>query len=386
MIVGFDVSQTGSLKAGCGYFADGLVRGLAALDETTQYLLYPTFGGDFWDDQWPRSTVHLRRPNVRRSLGHRTLAELRRFWDEEPADLELQLGQPDIVHSNNFFCPTGLRRARLVYTLHDVAFVHHPEWTTEENRVACFTGVFRASVGADHIIANSRATRDDFLQVFPHVAPERISVVHPASRFTPGATVGNRPAALAGMAPGQFWLSVATLEPRKNHARLLRAYARYVATSPAEALPLVLAGGRGWLMDDFQATIDVLGLGRNVLLLGYVPDDELAWLYEHCFAFVYVSTFEGFGMPVLEAMSLGAAIVSSDATSLPEVVGDAGLLVDPFDEPAIASALTRLGSDEALRRNLQLEARQQASHFSWRHSAEQVRDIYRELPPRAAQP
>jgi glycosyltransferase involved in cell wall biosynthesis len=175
---------------------------------------------------------------------------------------------------------------------------------------------------------------------------------------------------------------VATLEPRKNHVRLLHAYARYVACAQADALPpmpLVLAGGRGWLMDDFVVLIDKLGLTGRVQLLGYVADEELAWLYEHCFAFVYVSTFEGFGMPVLEAMSLGAAVISSNATSLPEVVGDAGLLVDPFDEAAMAAALVRLATDEPLRRSLQTRAREQAAHFSWRRSAQQVKALYAEL-------
>lgn len=378
MIVGFDVSQTGRFKAGCGYFADSLIRALVPLDPSTRFVLYPTFGAGVWDDQWPRSTVQLKAKNVRRGLAHRTLADLETFWSDEPHDLDVRLSQPDIVHSNNFFCPTGLRHARLVYTLYDLAFVHHPEWTTEENRVTCFDGVFGASIRADHLIAISRATRDDFLDVFPHVPPERVSVVYPASRFAePGPS--RRPSALAAAGAQRFWLSVATLEPRKNHLRMLRAYARHVAQHPADALPLVLAGGRGWLMDDLDRQVDELQLRGRVVLTGYVDDAELRWLYEHCFAFVYASVHEGFGLPVLEAMSVGAAVISSNATSLPEIVADAGLLVDPLDEMAIGRAFERLHTDETLRRSLQQRAQPRSAAFSWRTAARQVDEIYREL-------
>ena len=127
-----------------------------------------------------------------------------------------------------------------------------------------------------------------------------------------------------------------SLEPRKNHRRLLEAYAR-----SGSSLPLVLAGGKGWLMDDF------MGPGERpagVVLTGYVADSELEWLYRNCFGFVYPSLFEGFGMPVLEALSLGAPVICSNTTSLPEVAGEAGLLVDPLDAGAIAAAMARLAS------------------------------------------
>ncbi|MBV9354377.1 MAG: glycosyltransferase family 1 protein, partial [Chloroflexi bacterium] len=120
MIVGFDVSQTGEAKAGCGYFADSLMRSLAAIDHDNQYLLYPTFGTGVWDAHWPRSTLRLPQPNVRRGIGHRSASELNAFWSNPTPDFERQLGNPDIIHANNFFCPVGVKRARVVYTLHDL--------------------------------------------------------------------------------------------------------------------------------------------------------------------------------------------------------------------------------------------------------------------------
>jgi glycosyltransferase involved in cell wall biosynthesis len=375
-VIGFDVSQTGRFKAGCGYMADTLMRHLARLDHENQYILYPTFGGAVWDEHWASTTLQVNQGNIRRGLGHRKLIELETFWAQPIADLDAKLGNPDVVHSNNFFCPTTLRRARLVYTLHDLAFVDHPEWTTEDNRITCFTGALAASVHADHIIAVSHATRHHFLQVFPYYPTDRISVVYSASRFADGSTLARRPIVLETTPTSGFWLSVGTLEPRKNYGRLLRAYARYVQSVSA-ALPLVIAGGKGWLVDDLERQIDELSLRGRVRLLGYVDDSELVWLYEHCFAFVYVSTFEGFGLPVVEAMSFGAAVVVGNTTSLPEIVGSAGIMVDPFDEDQISRAMQRMATDSAYRSSLHSASRERANQFSWPDAALRVLEIYR---------
>lgn len=377
MIVGFDVSQTGRAKAGCGYVADSLIRHLAAVDTDNEYLLYPTFGDGVWDANWPKTTVQLGQPNVRRGLGHRLFSELETFWRSGSVDLDAALGSPDVVHSNNFFCPTGLRRARLVYTLHDLGFLEHPEWSVEENRLTCFGGVFNASVYADRVVAVSNHTRQHFLATFPHYPAERISVVYPASRFSARPPAA-RPTDLPPLEPSGFWLSVGTLEPRKNTQRLLRGYARLKAQL-GHVPPLVLAGGKGWLMDDFERTIDDLHLHRDVILLGYVRDPVLQWLYENCYAFAYLSMFEGFGLPVVEAMSLGAAVISSNMTSLPEVVGDAGLQVDPLDDDAILAAMLKVSTGEIDRQALKERASARAKTFSWTRAAQDVREIYREL-------
>ncbi len=374
MRIGFDVSQTGSAKAGCGYFADSLIRHLAEIDTENEYILYPTFGGVYWDPHWPDATCQIDRPNFRRGVGHASLDEAQQFWDNPPPDLETRLGNPDIIHANNFFCPTGLQNTRLVYTLHDLAFIEHPEWSTEPNRVGCFTGVFNASLYADVIIAVSDYSRQHFLQVFPHYPADRIVVIHEASRFSyrPDLT---KPLSLSRLAPEQFWLTVGTLEPRKNHLRLLRAYAQ-LKTLLGKTFPLVLAGGTGWLMDEFEKTLDDLGLRQDVILLGYVGDTELQWLYQNCFAFVYPSLFEGFGLPVVEAMSLGAAVIASDATSIPEIVGDAGILCNPSGDEAVAQAMLQVSLQEQLRQRVREMALHRAAKFSWHAAARAVLGSY----------
>ena len=377
MRIGFDISQTGKAKAGCGWLADSLIRQLAEIDARNEYVLYPTFGDGYWDIVGPESTVHIDKPNFQRGLSHATMAEMREFWRNPPSDLETRLGMPDIVHANNFFCPRGLRRARLVYTLYDMMFLEHPESTTEANRNVCFTGVFNASLYADFIVAISHYSRDHFLETFPHYPSDRIAVAHPASRFHFQPEYA-QPRRLAHLSPGRFWLNVGTLEPRKNQRRLLLAYACLKAELGG-SFPLVLAGGKGWLMEDFEKFVVELGLQRDVIPLGYVAETELQWLYQNCFAFLYPSLYEGFGLPVLEAMTLGAPVITSNRTSLPEVVREAGLLVDPLQEEEISRAMLKLSTDPALRASLGDRSRKRAKQFSWSQTANEVLNVYEQV-------
>lgn len=383
MRIGFDVSQTGAGKAGCGFFADSLVQALAEADAENEYVLYPAFGTGWWDPDHARTTRRVARPNFRRGPEGMSHEASVAFWRDPPGDAERVLGAPDVVHANNYFCPRGLQHARTVYTLYDLVPLDHPEYLTEANRLVCFDGLFEASLRADLLLAISRHSRARFLAHFPHVPPERVRVVYPSSRFEDGRPP-RADAAPEGLEPGRFLLSVGTLEPRKNLRRLLAAYARATAGTQ-DAPPLVLAGGRGWLEDGLTEHVASLGIDGRVRVLGYVGDETLRWLYASCRAFAYPSLVEGFGLPVLEALSLGAAVVTSDRTSLPEVAGDAALSVDPADEDALCAALRRLVEEPALRDGLRARARERARAFSWAGAARQTLDLYREacaLPPR----
>ena len=372
MRIAYDITQTGKDKAGCGYFAYSLIRALAEIDLHNEYLLLNSFGEFIWDARASPASCGIQRANFKPGPHHDVP---RRFWHSPPLDLDTALGNPDVVHSNNFFCPTGLRRAHLVYTLYDLSFLDHPEWTTEANRTLCFDGVYHASLYADTILAISEYSRAHFLRTFPHYSPENVQVIYPASRYTRSAHQ-KRPRKLPGqVSEGKFWLCVGTLEPRKNHLGLLRAYARHKSRS-GKVFPLVHAGGPGWLMNDFKDQIRNLNLQADVILLGYVDDTALQWLYQNCFAFVYPSYFEGFGLPVLEAMSLGAAVVASNTTSIPEIVGEAGILVNPADYEQIANALDELAGDEKRLTTLRSAATQQASLFSWERAAMETINLY----------
>jgi len=384
MRIGFDVSQAGKNKAGCGYFADGLINALTKQPADCEYVLYPSFG-DFFFDSDNSQSFQIEQSHVSYGPRHRTIAEATSFW--KAADLEQRLEGVDIVHANNFWCPRQpLEHVRLVYTLYDLSFLEEPGWTTETNRSGCFHGVFGAATTADWIVSISHATRDHFLRVFPSFPEERVKVIFPASRFSSFEQPDARPKCLDGVSAGNYWLSVGTIEPRKNHERLLQAYAKYRANG-GRSMPLVLAGGSGWLMGDFSQLIAELGLSNDVIVTGYVTDQELCWLYRNCHAHIYVSLFEGFGMPVLEGMQCGAPTIASRSTSIPEITGNAAILVDPTDVDAIAGALALISDNRDLCRSLSQRARAQAQNFGWDMSAGRLLDVYqlaREMPKRLA--
>lgn len=375
MKIGFDISQTGNNKAGCGYFADSLIQALIDLDRENEYVLYPRFGTSFWDPEAIKTTLKIDRPNVTRKLIGTDFGKSMAFWKNPPPDAEEELGNPDIIHANNYSCPRGLKRTRIVYTLYDLHFLEYPELTTEQNRCVCFEGIFAAAIHADCVISISHYSRDRFLEVFPHYPAERIRVVHLGSRFPLGQNLEGKSRIFKGLKPDEFWLAVGTLEPRKNLRRLIEAFALYRRQTRLR-YPLVLAGGKGWLEDDLGEFIKQLGLTDNVRLLGYVSDEELSWLYRNCFSFVYPSLYEGFGLPVLEAMGQGAAVITSNSTSLPEVAGDAAHFVNPFDELDLVRAFEKLAGDNDYHAELKRRAEIQAKKFSWEKSAAKVLNIY----------
>jgi glycosyltransferase involved in cell wall biosynthesis len=371
--IGFDVSQTGHAKAGCGYFADSLIRALAAHQNAPEWLLYSNFGEDFWDPDHGRATTRL--PEAQRFFENFTHREAQAFWGNPPADFEARLGSPHIVHANNFYCPRHLKKSKLVYTLHDLAVFALPDLTTEANRLVCANGLFNASLHADLVLANSHFTRAHFLKTFPHFPEEQIEVVHPASRFSPADGRG-RP--LRGLRAGSFWLAVGTLEPRKNWRLLLETYAGMRRAGQTDRM-LVLAGSPGWLEEGLTEHIRSLGIEQAVVRTGYVNDAQLRWLYANCFAFVYPSLFEGFGMPVLEALSMGAAVVTSNSSSLPEVAGEASILVDPESQESLARAMLRMETDPGWLARCRTAAPDQAAKFSWADSAARVLAHYEAL-------
>lgn len=371
MKIGFDISQTGKAKAGCGYFADTLISNLINSDQDNEYLLYSTFGTRFWDPEHSKRTRRIKRNNCINLLNDLSHQESLSFWSEVKPINEERLGKPDIVHANNFSCPS-FTNARVVYTLYDLSFLEYPEFTSEENRWQCFNGVFDAATKADFIIAISEYSRQRFLQIFPHFPEERTRTIYLGSRFEEM----NNEKPVSSLTSNQFWLSVCTLEPRKNLRLTLKAYKQYIDLH-CDPKPLVLAGGKGWLEDDIDEFIANLGLTQYVQKLGYVDDATLIWLYKNCWAFIYPSIYEGFGLPVLEAMSFGAPIITSNTTSLPEVGGDAVLYVDPTNEMELVKAFEKMREPD-FRTCLRVKGQKRAAMFSWAKTAEQVLQLYKD--------
>ena len=381
MHIGFDISQTGSGKAGCGYFAHSMIQEMLKIGPEHRYSLFLSFGDFYFNAHMSK-----RGPYTGRHVHYGPLYHSREaahaFW--MMPDIEASLGNPDIVHANNFWCPLQLSSSRLIYTFYDICFAVNPSWTTEANRVGVFNGVFRSAIAADWVVAISESSQAYYLKMFPHFPKERIRVIYPCSRFADVTLEGKKPKTMEHIRAGGYWLSVGTIEPRKNQRRLAEAYAHYLALG-GMPMPLVLVGGKGWLMDDFQKSLSELGISDHVMITGYVSDEELIWLYRNCYANLYPSLFEGFGLPVLEGMQFGAPTLASQSTSMPEVAGEAAILLDPQDIEGWAQAMLRLVKNKGERKQLSQAARKQAEKFDSKRSAAALLQLYEEalaLPKR----
>ena len=367
------MSQAGPRKAGCGFYAAALLEALLSMPGDHQLTLLGSFGSFAHQ---PLQALQPPRRGCR--WGPRLLlrSQAARFWNRRQR-VERCLSGVDLLHANSFWSPSWPVRPALVYTVYDLSFAEHPDWHRQSNRLGCFAGMQRAAAWADWFVAISEASRNAFLRHFPHVPAERVRVIYPASRFSqPGfAFQPQAPRAARWLADRPFLLSTGTIEPRKNQLFLLEAYGRFRAQG-GMPVPLVLAGGEGWLMDDFQHQLARFPWAADVHWLGYVSDAELAWLYSHCLINLYPSHYEGFGLPVLEGMGFGAPVICSNTTSLPEIVAEAGMLLPPDDGDAWVAALVALTAMPERRKALAGAARARARSFDWQRSAVALLGLY----------
>lgn len=278
----------------------------------------------------------------------------------------------DVIHAPILILPPR-KKTPLVVTVFDLTFLMFPQHHHRSTRVLIGSGLRRAVRDADLFLAISENTKRDLVRLCG-VAPARVRVTPLAADplFRPVHDPGVL--ALHGI-DRPYVLYVGTLEPRKNVAVLLHAFA---ALEDKETL-LVLAGAKGWMYDEMFALISRLGLEDRVRVLGFVANEDLPALYSQAQVFVYPSLFEGFGLPVLEAMQCGAPVITTNVSSLPEVAGDAAILISPDDASGLAAGLTRLLSEPALRAEMQGKSLERAARFSWRQTAEMTAEAYHDV-------
>jgi glycosyltransferase involved in cell wall biosynthesis len=371
-VVGFDGTALLPPRAGVGNYLARLLRALVAVDRERAYLLY---------SKAPLGALEPALAGVGRPAGHFPPSYW--LWTQAVLPGVIRRSRADVCHYVNGLAP--LRHpGPFVFTVHDLSLFRHPRhhpWS----RLLTVRVIFRVAVKrAAALVAVSEFTRRELLDVLGP-PPAKVHVVYEAApeEFGPAAD----PAALAALRrryalPESFVLSVGTLEPRKNLFRLLRAFR--AARDLGADTTLVLAGPPGWRMARFQPAIRALGLADRVRCVGYVPEADLRGLYAAATVLAYPSLYEGFGLPVVEAMACGTPVLSSAGTALAEVCGEAAVLVDPEDEHAIAQGLARLLRDRALRQDLRERGLARAATFSWRRAARQVLGVYDEILGRAA--
>lgn len=308
-------------------------------------------------------------------------APVRIAWEQTVLPVAARRQGLDLLH-----CPVNvipaLSPCPTVLTIHDLIFLRYPEGYHPTKRFYLKAMTGWSARHATHVIAVSEATRQDVIELLG-VSPGHVTTVQNGvgSQFGPISMERKREFKLSQRLPERVVFYVGTLEPRKNLSMLLRAF-KAIADEPAfDDTTLVIGGSKGWYYDEIFATAERLGLASmgRVRFLGRVPDDELPLWYNIATVFAYPSIYEGFGLPVLEAMRCGAAVLTSNTSSMPEVVGSAGILLDPSDVGAWTRAMAALLNDEQARRELREAAVKQAGSFSWERSARGTAEVYRRV-------
>lgn len=299
-------------------------------------------------------------------VGWDTTSPLKRIlWEQTIQPFRLRGG--DLLHSMTFVSPL-IQPIPSVVTVYDLSFIHYPQVLSASRRLYLRMFTALSCKRAERVIAISESTARDVATTFG-VSPEKIDVApcgYDSARFYPiDKHIITDFKTQKGL-PDRFWLFIGTLEPRKNLTTLLDAYAMLPKN---KRLPLLLGGGKGWLYEDIFERITRYGLQDDVRLLGFLPADELPLWYNSAEAFLYPSIFEGFGLPVLEAMACGVPVVISDASSLPEVGANAGLCLPPQDVMAWHNALMRIVDDADWRVYASAKGLTEAKRYSWQKTA-----------------
>ena len=367
MRIAIDAHSVGTGLGGNESYATNLVEALAEIDQKNQYTIYVTKREalERFKDRWPNF-------RVRSTLPHSPIIRI-------PLTLtsELRRNPVDVLHVQ--FTSPPVAPCPVVVSIHDLSFEHLPLTFKRRSRMQLRMTVRRSARHAAQVLTLSEYVRDDVIATYG-IDAERVAVVPLAApeHFSPVRDEMELQRVRQKYGIGEnYILSVGSIQPRKNLPRLIEAYSLLRSSQLEVNLPnLVLVGKCAWLYDETLGKIETLGLTKLVTLTGYVPEADLPALYSGAHCFIYPSYFEGFGLPPLEAMKCGAPVIVGNRTSLPEVVDDAAVLVDPFDVGDIAAGLAKVINDSSLRASLRLKGLERAKAFDWRETARQTLAVY----------
>lgn len=382
MEIAFDALPLLGRMTGIGYCEAGQVQALAKLcpelEFTLQYFYFLHGKTPAEAALQPFCTANLRtRGAFCSGFGYRLVSSF------VPVPYQWFFGKKSgITHFFNYIVPPFVH-GKTVVTVHDMVYRTYPETVRGRTKYMLKAGLVPSMQRADRIVTDSEFSKSEIIRFYPQFA-DKIRVVpcgvdhdrfHPERNEEKIADVRKH----CGIS-GEYFLYLGTIEPRKNLERLMDAYSVFAASheNPAK---LVLAGGKGWLYEGIFAKVQALGLEEQVIFTQYIPSEKLCALMSGALAFTFPSLYEGFGLPPLEAMACGTPVLVSDAASLPEVTGDAAVIVKADSVSSIAEGLHRLFTDAGLRERLSREGLKRAEGFTWEKSAGLLLDVYRELCP-----
>lgn len=369
--IGIDYTPAYEQGAGIGRTVRGLVSALAHIDTQTDYRLFVA-----------GANSKLLPPQLAPNFTYKPSRISPKWWAriwhraQIPYIIENIIGKVNLYHATDFVLPPIHKKTKSIVTIHDLSYIRVPEAASPSLKAYLDVVVPRSLNRATHIHAVSETTRQDLITLY-NIPPEKISVIFNAveSHFKP-ITPSKEIFEKYHIPNVPYIITVGTVQPRKNYSRLVKAVAQL---RTRHDIHLVVVGGRGWLEDEFYATIRDAKMTDYVHLTGFVADEDLPALYTGAIAMAFPSLYEGFGIPILEAMACGVPVVSSNSSSLPEVAENAALLIDPYSVDEVLEALERVITDHSMRNMLIQRGFEQAKKFSWDTSASQLLQLYQAI-------
>ncbi len=378
MRIGIDASCILPARTGVGNYTLNLLKYVLRLDQANEYVLFMNSYSQAQPDLPFRElqNVTIKRFRI---FGPLLLQSWR--WLRTPP-IDLFVNKVDVFHS-----PTGIMipqiKGKRIVTVHDLYFMEHPEDTDILGGKYLLHTLPHRIHKADVIIAVSHSTKNDIIKYF-NIPSEKIHVIYEGVDFLQFRQIHD-PAVLDLIRqeyclPIKYILTVATIEPRKNIEGLLFAYRRLkqILNNPPK---LVIVGKKGWKSEKVTEAVHQLGLYRDVIFTGYVSDEHLPLIYNNALVFVYPSLYEGFGLPVLEAMACGLPIVTSDTPSLKELAGEVAVMVDPTNYYLLAEKLKEVITSHKMRKQMRERSLRQSQNFSWERCARKTIDLYQKYSP-----
>lgn len=365
---------------GAGRYILNLVRSLLDIDRTNSYLLFGTHTNTKYLDLafglgrgLPDKRIDFRFTKVPEKC--MKAQEKLRF-----PPIEFMGFRADVFHCMDYIIPPTFNK-NIVLTVHDLAFMRFPEFNFEWFIKKYSRMVAKNITNSKKVLASSESTGSDIIK-FYGTEPEKVEVAHLAAspvfkKFEP-KDIDKVAVSKFGI-KGPYILSVGTIEPRKDFVTLIKAYNMARDKKPGPFHKLVIAGRTGWKSEATYNEHTLSPFKDDIIFTGRISDQELVQLYNQAGIFVYTSFFEGFGFPPLEAMSCGLPVICSDSSSIGEVVGDAGILVDPGDIGGFADNILKVLSDRSLMEKLQLNSLKRAEKFSWEETARKTLEVYKSI-------
>lgn len=378
--IGIDVSAAVTQGGGIGRYTRELIQALTRPGKRDDGFRYHLFSARR-PAQLPVSQPIPSGEHIQYRESRLDARWLYRLWYrlKLPFPVQQFTGPVDLFHSPDFVLPPVRGDIPTLLTVHDLSFIHYPQAFTPALIRFLNDAVPRSVQRATHILADSQATKEDLLNLW-QIPTEKVTVlysgVHPRFRPVDKTAVIAAVRQKYSLDDAPYLLSLSTIQPRKNYPMLIRAFRTIAGDWPHT---LAIGGSKGWLYEETFAEVEKQKLTGRVRFIDFVADEDLPALYSGATLFLFPSLYEGFGLPPLEAMACGVPVVVSDASCLPEVVGEAGLLLSPHEEGAWQEAMHRLLLDTGRRTGMVAAGFRQARQFTWKKAAAQLRQIYLNL-------